>query len=252
MMQRKKNNPRMKNALRKTIPAAILLAGFLLATGCGPADAPEPDTPSASRQPYGPRFEDWATSGIPSEYALGCLARSASKQPLASGEAINLARDVASIFVDFRFASSDATPPECEKAKDGWKITLGLKKRIGGGTVLVRMGEEGWIRELRVVSEPKDGGFQGSPVSKWEESANRATAERLGGGEQLAAALAALDCCRILSPHIERLYVRQIRQTDSGDWEVWVEENVWGCDNASWTVLLRGNLLSLVAFKQYF
>jgi hypothetical protein len=241
-----------KNTARRAMTAAILLLGLLLVAGCGLAAAPDADEPAAPRKPYGHRFEDWAEVGIPSEFALGCLERYDSKQPLTFDEAVKLAQDVASIFVDYSFVSSDAARPKCKKAKDGWEVTLCLKKRIGGGAVFVRMGEEGWIRELRVVSEPKDGCFRGSPVSKWQEAANRDTAERLGDGEQLKAALTALDCCRILSPHIDRLYVRNIQQSERGDWEVRVEENVFGCDNASWTIRLRGNLLTLDSFKQDF
>lgn len=241
-----------KNTARRAMTAAILLLGLLLVAGCGLAAAPDADEPAAPRKPYGHRFEDWAEVGIPSEFALGCLERYDSKQPLTFDEAVKLAQDVASIFVDYSFVSSDAARPKCKKAKDGWEVTLCLKKRIGGGAVFVRMGEDGWIRELRVVSEPKDGCFRGSPVSKWQEAANRDTAERLGGGEQLKAALTALDCCRILSPHIDRLYVRNIQQSERGDWEVRVEENVFGCDNASWTIRLRGNLLTLDSFKQDF
>ena len=234
---------------RKPLPAAALLpACLLLAAGCGRPAVPEADGAAAPRKAYAERFQDWNSWGIPSEYARGCLDRAEAGQPLTREEAGTLARDVAATFVDMRFASSDAAKPECRPVKDGWKVTLRLKRSIGGA-VSVQMEDSGWIVDLHVVSEPKEGFWPGTQLSRWQESANRETAERLGGGEQLAAALTALDVCRILAPHVDRLYVRDIRRNDRGDWEVRVGENIYSCDNASWRLLLRGGSLALDRFE---
>ena len=83
------------------------------------------------------------------------------------------------------------------------------------------------------MSEPKEGGGQGTQLSRWQQAADRETVDRLGGGGQLAAALTALDVCRILAPLIDQLHVRDIRRTDRGDWEVRVGENIYNGDNAS-------------------
>ena len=231
-------------------PAVLLLASLLLAAGCGRPAVPEADGAAAPRKAYTERFQDWNSWGIPSEYAHGCHDRGEAGQPLAREEAVKLAQDVAATLVDMRFASSNAAKPECRPVKDGWEMTLRLK-RSRGGEVSVQMEDAGWITDLHVVSDPKEG-WNGTQLSRWQESANRETAERLGGGEQLAAALTALDCCRILAPHVDRLYVRDIRRNDRGDWEVRVGENLYSCDNSSWTLLLRGETLALDHFKRVF
>lgn len=237
----------MSMARKPIFTAVLLLASLLLAAGCGRPAAPEAEGSAAPREAYAERFQDWNSWGIPSEYARGCLDRAESGQPLTREEAAKLARDVAATFVDLRFASSDAAKPECRPVKDGWEVTLRLKRSLGG-EVSVRMADSGWIVDLHVVSEPKEG-WNGTQLSQWQESANRGTAERLGGGEQLAAALTALDVCRILAPHVDRLYVRDISRNDRGDWEVRVYENIYGCDNASWTLLLCGESLALDRFQ---
>ena len=228
--------------------AAVLAAGLLLAgcwRGVGTPKA------SASRKEYEHHFPEWTGYGVPSEFSLVCRARYDADSPLTPDEAVRLAQDVAAIFLDTRLGSwADALEPQCKTLADGWEVTLRLKQEIGG-EVLIRLWDSGWIREMHVVSPPRDGDWWGSPLASLQEAANRETATRLGGGDRMVAALTALDCCRILASHVDRLYIRDIHQNELGDWEIQVGERLSNadCENVSWSLRLCGSRMTLDRFE---
>lgn len=227
------------------LAAGLLLAGCWRGTGTPKASAP--------RKEYEHRFPEWTGYGVPSEFSLGCRDWFDADPPPTQDEAVRLAQDVAAIFLDTRLGSwADALEPQCKTLSDGWEITLRLKQEIGG-EVLIRLWDMGWVREMHVVSAPRDGYWWGSPLTSHQEAANRETAARLGGGERMVAALTALDCCRILASHVDRLYIRDIHQNELGDWEVQVGERLSNadCENMTWSLRLRKDRMTLDRFEMH-
>jgi hypothetical protein len=128
-------------------------------------------------------------------------------------------------------------------------VTLALEPRLGG-RVAVRVFPEGWIDRIRVEELPPAEERGRTYFLSYELPANRATAERLEGGERTAAALTGMDFCRILDGNVDRLCLFWIKQDGNGDWDMLIgPAHYCGCPPLQIEVRLRAGSLELVEYK---
>ena len=161
--------------------------------------------------------------------------------PVTKEEAVEFAKDLAMLLIDFRLHSSGGEPIQIENTeiKLGWRIRLHLPNSQDQW-VDITVGRTNGLGSIKSHGDQ----FRGSPgLGRNILGAAHSTGKSLSVDDKTIAALIAMDLVRILGNTVAGIYPSRVEKNDKDEWLVTIGDA--DCSEAFWDIRLSPQYILL-------